>query len=132
MCYITMKLTPTLKSVRWVGSSLDALREFPKVVRRNMGYALQFAQAATKHPAAKPLKGFKGAGVLEIVEDHRGDTYRAVYTVRLPRSSMCFMRFKRNPNRASRLRSTKLSSFTSDCELQSRTIRNGFAFSQRT
>ncbi len=48
-----------------------------------MGYALRFAQAGVKPEAAKPLKGFKGAGVLEVVEDHDGDTYRAVYTVRL-------------------------------------------------
>jgi phage-related protein len=50
--------------------------------RRDIGYALSFAQRGEKHPSAKPLKGFRGAGVLEIVEDHRGDTYRAVYTVR--------------------------------------------------
>jgi len=47
-----------------------------------MGYALHFAQHGDKHPAAKPLKGFGGAGVLEIIEDHDGDTYRAMYTVR--------------------------------------------------
>ncbi len=48
-----------------------------------MGYALHFAQAGDKHPSAKPLKGFRGAGVLEVVEDHDGNAYRAVYTVRL-------------------------------------------------
>ncbi len=48
-----------------------------------MGYALHFAQAGDKHPSAKPLKGFRGAGVLEVVEDYDGNTYRAVYTVRL-------------------------------------------------
>jgi phage-related protein len=47
-----------------------------------MGYALYFAQQGDKHPAAKPLKGFPGASVLEIVEDHDGDTYRAMYTVK--------------------------------------------------
>lgn len=46
-----------------------------------MGYALGLAQLGAKHPSAKPWKG-EGTGVLEIVEDHRGDTYRAVYTVR--------------------------------------------------
>ena len=40
-------------------------------------------QEGSKHPSAKPLKGFKGAGVLEVVQDFDGDTYRAVYTVRL-------------------------------------------------
>ena len=47
-----------------------------------MGYALYLAQMGGKHPDAKPLKGFKGAGVLELVEDYAGDAYRAVYTVR--------------------------------------------------
>ena len=37
----------------------------------------------TKHDQAKPLKGFGGASVLEVVEDHMGDTYRAVYTVKI-------------------------------------------------
>lgn len=46
-----------------------------------MGYALYQAQVGQKAPSAKPLRGFGGAGVLEIVEDHQGDTYRAVYTV---------------------------------------------------
>ncbi len=48
-----------------------------------MGQALFEAQRGTKHLDARPLKGFGGAGVLEVVEDHDGDTYRAVYTVRL-------------------------------------------------
>jgi phage-related protein len=72
----------TLKPVRWIGSSRDDLRDFPAEARRNIGYALHFAQMGDKHSSAKPLQGFGGAGVLEIVEDHDGDTYRAVYTVR--------------------------------------------------
>lgn len=47
-----------------------------------MGFALYLAQLGGKHHAAKPLKGFAGAGVLEMLEDYDGDTYRAVYTVR--------------------------------------------------
>lgn len=72
-----------LKTLRWVGRSLEDLRRFPAAVRRDIGYALQFAQVGTKHPSAKPLHDFGGgAGVLEVVEDHDGNTYRAVYTVR--------------------------------------------------
>ena len=71
------------KPVEWVGSSLDDLKEFPEDVRQTVGYALYLAQWGEKHPSAKPLKGFKGAGVLEVVEDFDGDTYRAVYTVKL-------------------------------------------------
>ena len=54
---------------------------FPDQVKDGLGAALSVAQFGRKHPAAKPWKG-EGPGVLEIVEDHRGDTYRAVYTVR--------------------------------------------------
>jgi len=42
-----------------------------------MGFALYLAQAGGKHPDAKPLRGFGGAGVLEVVDDFDGDTYRA-------------------------------------------------------
>ena len=71
-----------MKPLRWVGRTLDDLMSFPSSVRREIGYALYVAQQGDKHPAAKALKGFGGAGVVEIVEDHVGDTYRAVYTVR--------------------------------------------------
>jgi phage-related protein len=70
------------KPLRWVGSSKDDLRGFPEEVWRRVGGALWDAQRGFKAPFAKPLRGFGGAGVLEIVDDHDGDTYRAVYTVR--------------------------------------------------
>jgi phage-related protein len=71
-----------LKPVLWVASSRKDLRKFPRVVRRTVGQALYDAQKGGKHPDAKPLKGFHGAGVLEVVEDDDGNTYRAVYTVK--------------------------------------------------
>jgi phage-related protein len=71
-----------VKPLRWIGSSLDDLRGLPGPVRSEFGYALYFAQIGDKYPKAKPMKGFAGASVLEIVDDHDGDTYRAVYTVR--------------------------------------------------
>jgi len=70
------------KQVIWVASSLDDLKRFPEPVKVAMGYAIYQAQRGGKHPDAKPLKGFKGSGVLEVVEDFDGDTFRAVYTVR--------------------------------------------------
>lgn len=76
-------MTTFLKPVEWVGSSLKDLKEFSEDVQQVMGYALYLAQCGEKHPLAKPLKGFKGAGVLEVIEDFNGDTYRAVYTVKL-------------------------------------------------
>lgn len=72
-----------LKSVHWVASSLRDLRSFPPDVQRAVGFSLFRAQEGKRTPNAKPLKGVvKGAGVLEVVEDHDSDTYRLVYTVR--------------------------------------------------
>ena len=72
-----------MKPVHWMGSSLADLREFPSEVQDDIGFALYEAQTGGKSSKAKPLKGFKGASVLEIVENHDGDTFRAVYTVKL-------------------------------------------------
>jgi phage-related protein len=69
--------------LRWIGSSKRDLLALPAPVIDVFGYGLHLAQAGRKHDDAKPLRGFGSAGVLEIVEDWRGDTYRAVYTVRL-------------------------------------------------
>lgn len=72
----------TAKPVVWVGSSKEDLRKLPASVQDVFGYALFLAQTGKRHPHAKPLKGFGGASVLEVVEDYRNDTYRAVYTVK--------------------------------------------------
>ena len=60
-------MSTLLKPVEWVGSSLEDLKEFSEDVQQVIGYALYLAQCGEKHPSAKPLKGFKGAGVLEVV-----------------------------------------------------------------
>ena len=70
-----------MKELYWIGSSQDDIRRFPQTVKQAAGYALYLAQEGDKHPDAKPLKGFSGAGTLEVVIDKQGDTYRAVYTV---------------------------------------------------
>jgi phage-related protein len=75
--------SPTLKPVIWIGSTRKDFRTLPRDVKSRMGYALYVAQQGGKHRDAKPLKGFGGAGVVEVVTDHRGDTFRTVYTVRL-------------------------------------------------
>ena len=71
------------KPARFIGSSRDDLRRFPEDVRTEFGYAIFAAQEGGRAPKAKPLKGIiPGAGVLEIVEDFDGNTYRVVYTVK--------------------------------------------------
>jgi phage-related protein len=71
------------KHVLWVGSSKKDLMAMPDEVKSAFGFALYLAQQGKKHQNAKPLKGFSGAGVLEVVEDCLGDTFRAVYTVKI-------------------------------------------------
>lgn len=87
------KQTP--KPLKWVRSSRSDLREFPAAVRREAGFALYLAQIGMKAVKAKPLKGFGGAGVLEVVTDHAGDTFRAVYTVRFERAVFVLHAFQK-------------------------------------
>src|SRR5258706_8556891 len=77
-----MESRPPVRPLYWVGSSKQDLLALPREVVDVFGYALYQAQIGTKHEQAKPLKGFGSAGVLEVVEDWHGNTYRAVYTVR--------------------------------------------------
>ena len=70
------------KPVFWMASSRKDLKKFPNGVRQTVGLALFDAQTGGKHPDAKPLRGFQGAGVLEVVEDDNGSAFRAVYTVK--------------------------------------------------
>ena len=73
---------PHWKQVIWVGSSHKDLRAFPEPVQDHMGYALYVAQCGGTHRDTKTLRGFGGAGVVEVIKDFRGDTFRAVYTLR--------------------------------------------------
>jgi phage-related protein len=75
-------MSKTPKKIFWVGSSYKDLLELPKDVRRTFGYALSLAQEGERYDLVKVLKGFGGAGVLEVIADNFGDTYRAVYTVK--------------------------------------------------
>jgi phage-related protein len=77
-----MRNPPQVKPLYWVGSSKKDLLALPETVVHVFGYALYLAQSGRKHDQAKPMKGFGSAGVLEIVEDWEGNTYRAIYTVR--------------------------------------------------
>lgn len=70
------------KPLAWIGSSKKDLMALPVDVRKFFGHALDFAQRGDKHDAAKVLKGFGGAGVLEVLDDDQDGTYRAVYTVK--------------------------------------------------
>jgi phage-related protein len=76
-----MSSSPPDKPLFWVGSSLKDVRDFPEDVKDEVGFALYQAQRGLTPRSAKVLRGFGGASVLEIVEDFRTDTYRAVYTV---------------------------------------------------
>ncbi len=75
-------MTDEAKTVAWVGSARKDLKTFPKAVQRDIGQALYAAQCGVTYPSVKPLKGFGGRSVLEVVTDYATDTYRVVYTVR--------------------------------------------------
>ena len=90
----------TPKPVRWVGSSKDDLSAFPSDVKTRVGGALWDAQIGLKSPAAKPLKGFGDAGVLEVMLDFDGNTFRTVYTVRFSKAVYVLHAFQKKSRRA--------------------------------
>ena len=89
----------TEKPLEWIGSSHRDLMTLPTDVRRIFGYALSLAQAGDQHDAAKVLKGFGSAGVLEVVEDDAGGTYRAVYTVKFAEAVFVLHCFQKKSKR---------------------------------
>ena len=87
------------KPLEWIGSSHKDLMALPSEIRRFFGFALSLAQAGDKHDSAKVLKGFGGAGVLEVVEDDVGGTYRAVYTVKFAEAVFVLHCFQKKSKR---------------------------------
>lgn len=92
-------MTGKEKPLEWTGSSLKDLMALPADVRRFFGYALSLAQAGDQHDAAKVLKGFGGAGVLELVENDVGGTYRAIYTVKFEEAVFVLHCFQKKSKR---------------------------------
>lgn len=88
-----------MKPLFWVGSSKGDLEAFPPPVRREAGYALYLAQIGMKALKAKPLRGFGGASVLEVVSDHDGNTFRAVYTVKFADAVFVLHAFQKKSNK---------------------------------
>jgi len=87
------------RPIEWIGSSYKDLLNLSADVRRLFGFALSLAQAGDKHDAAKVLKGFGGSGVLEVVEDDIGGTYRAVYTVKFAEAVFVLHCFQKKSKR---------------------------------
>ena len=90
---------PIIRDIVFVGPAQDEVRALPEAVRKLVGFALYRAQEGKMHPNAKPLKGFGGAGVPEVVADSEGDTYRAVYTVRLATAVYVLHAFQKKSTR---------------------------------
>lgn len=87
-----------MRPLLWVASSKRNYCEFPGKVQDNLGFELFLAQTGQHPPSAKPFKGF-GSGVLELVEDHDGDTYRAVYAVRVEEAVYVLHAFQKKSKR---------------------------------
>jgi phage-related protein len=98
---------PGEKPLFWVSSAKADLLDFPEAVKDEIGIALSIAQFGGKHPRAKPWKG-EGPGVLEVVEDFRGDTFRAVYTVRFEGAVYVLHAFQKKSRRGSKTASTDI------------------------
>ena len=120
------------KPVRWIGGSKEDLSRFPDDVRWNVGGAIWQAQLGGKAPNAKPLRGFGGASVLEIVDDFDGDAYRVVYTVRFARAVYVLHAFQKKSRRGIatpkvelNLIRQRLRQATEDYEEWSRSKQNG-------
>jgi phage-related protein len=92
-------MTTSLKPVIWVGSSREDLRDFPEPVQEHIGYALYIAQRGGKHRDTKTLTGIGGAGVVEVVKDCRGDTFRVVYTVQFAEAVYVLHAFQKKSKR---------------------------------
>jgi phage-related protein len=92
-------MPPVERPIVWVGSSLRDLSRFPREVRRDIGYALRAAQEGETDPAAKAFRGFGGGSVIEIVSDHRGETWRTVYTVRYAEAVYVLHAFQKKSKR---------------------------------
>lgn len=90
-----MQSRPIIKQLYWIASSQKDLLTMPKAVVSAFGYGLHQAQIGKQHVSAKVLKGFGGAGVLELIENDEGGTYRAVYTVRFGQSIYVLHCFKK-------------------------------------
>ncbi len=89
------------RPLKWISSSHKDLMALPADVRRFFGFALSLAQAGDQHDDAKPLKGFGGAGVLEVVESDVGGTYRAVYTVKFAQAVFVLHCFQKKSKKGS-------------------------------
>jgi phage-related protein len=87
---------PSLKPVIWIGSSLNDLSEFPEPVQDHIGYALYVAQLGGEHRDTKTMRGFGGAGVVEIITVYSGDTFRAVTPCDVPGRYMSFTHSRKN------------------------------------
>ena len=92
------------KPLKWVGSARRDLDAMPEDVNDAFGHAIDLAQADGKHQNANAMTGFGSAGVLEVVEDDRGDTYRAVYTIKFAGWVYSCTASRRSPRAASRCR----------------------------
>ena len=113
------RLPRPARPLRWIASSFKDYRDFPGQVQDSFGFELFLAQTGQHPPSAKPLKGI-ASGVIELVDDHDGDTYRAVYTVRLTTAVYVLHAFKKKSKRG-------IATPQSDLDLIKRRLRDAEA-----
>jgi phage-related protein len=120
-----MRQTP--RQLRWIGSAKKDLLAMPDEVQQSFGFALYQAQIGLLHPDAKPLKGFGSAGILEVVEDCRGNAYRAVYTVRFAHAVYvlhCFQKKSKHAIETPKLDMALIRERLKEAEAQAKGVRD--------
>lgn len=110
-----MASVPKLRILAWMGGSKRNYSEFPAPVQDSFGFELYLAQTGQHPPSAKPLRGL-GSGVIELIEDYDGDTYRAIYTTRFEKMLYVLHAFKKKSKRG-------IKTPASDIELVKRRVR---------
>jgi phage-related protein len=118
------RLSRPVRPLKWIGSSRKDYREFPPRVQENFGFELFLAQTGQHPPSAKPLKGL-GSGIVEVVDDFDGDTFRAVYAVRFESAVYVLHSFKKKSKQG-------IKTPQSDIELIKRRLKDAAADAART
>jgi phage-related protein len=124
---MTREPVPGEKPLHWVGSSLKDMTRFPLDVQRSIGFALSAAQYGGKHPSTKPWKG-EGPGVFEVVNDHDGDAFRAIYTVRFANAVYVLHAFQKKSPRGVATRQSDINLVRERLKLAQRNYEEQYAW----
>ncbi|WP_339439619.1 type II toxin-antitoxin system RelE/ParE family toxin [Pseudomonas sp. EA_15y_Pfl1_P104] len=85
---------PKLKKIKWIGSSLEDLRDFPLAARQDAGYQLSGLEEGYEPDDWKPMKTV-GPGVQEIRVACDEGAFRVFYVVNRPEAIYVLHAFRK-------------------------------------